>query len=233
MHNNQGQPMRGNTTRDQIKLSARRLFAQRGIDGVTVRDIVAASAQKNSGSLHYYFRTKDALVKELIVDTAKTIDDRRNATLDQMEALGGPQSLRQVLEVLVLPSLNLGSDDGEEDTYLRFISLLALQNRALLNEVLDGGLNTGYQRCLTHIRRLLPDVQPLLLEQRLVFMSIALRAILAAREASLDQRDMPHPFWGSHDLLDNLIASVQGMLEPASARNTTTVAKGAPNGPPA
>ena len=48
VHNNQGEPMRGNTTRDQIKLCARRLFAQRGIDGVTVRDIVVASAHKNS-----------------------------------------------------------------------------------------------------------------------------------------------------------------------------------------
>lgn len=210
--------MRGNTTRDQIKLCARRLFAQRGIDGVTVRDIVAASAQKNSGSLHYYFRTKDALVNELIVDTAKMIDERRNAALDLLEGSGGPQSLRQVLEVLVLPSLNLGSADGEEDTYLRFISLLALQNRSLLNEVLEGGLNTGYQRCLTHIRRLLPGVPPLVLEQRLVFMSISLRAILAAREASLDQRDLPHPFWGSPDLLDNLIKSVQGMLDPTFQR---------------
>jgi len=62
--------MSGNDTREHIKLSARRLFAQRGIDGVTVREIVAASEQKNSGSLHYYFRTKDALVRELIVDTA-------------------------------------------------------------------------------------------------------------------------------------------------------------------
>jgi AcrR family transcriptional regulator len=208
--------MRGNTTRDQIKLSARRLFAQRGIDGVTVRDIVAASGQKNSGSLHYYFRTKDALVKELIVDTAKMIDDRRNADLDQLEGSGGPHSLREVLEVLVLPSLNLGSADGEEDTYLRFISLLALQNRSLLNEVLEGGLNTGYQRCLTHIRRLLPDVPILMLEQRLVFMSIALRAILAAREASLDQRDVPHPFWGAVDLLDNLVDSFMGLLQAAS-----------------
>lgn len=211
--------MRGNTTRDQIKLSARRLFAQRGIDGVTVRDIVAASAQKNSGSLHYYFRTKDALVKELIVDTAKMIDDRRNAALDQLESSGGPQNLRHVLEVLVLPSLNLGSADNEEDTYLRFISLLAMQNRSLLNEVLEGGLNTGYQRCLGHIRRLLPDVEPPVLEQRLVFMSISLRAMLAAREASLDQRDMPHPFWGSSDILDNLMESVQGMLDPTYRRN--------------
>lgn len=208
--------MRGNSTREHIKLVARRLFAQRGIDGVTVREIVAASGQKNAGSLHYYFRTKEALVSELIVDTAKLIDERRNTSLDQLEAAGGPHRLRQVLEVLVLPSLNLGEGDGEEDTYLRFISLLALQNRALLNEVLEGGLNTGYQRCLAHIRRLAADVPPSVLEQRLVFMSISLRAILAAREASLDQREDPHHFWSAPDLLKNLLDALQGMLEAPS-----------------
>lgn len=202
--------MSGQDTREQIKLAARRLFAQRGIDAVTTREIVAASEQKNSGSLHYYFRTKDALVRELIVDTARLIDDRRNAALDRLEAEGGPRTLRQVLEILVFPSINLGEADGEEDTYLRFISLLALQNRALLDEVLEGGLNMGYQRCLAHIRRLVVRVEPAVLEQRLVFMSIALRAILAAREASLG-RSAPHPFW-TDDALSALMDALQGML---------------------
>jgi AcrR family transcriptional regulator len=209
--------MKVNTTRDNMKLAARRLFAQNGIDGVTTRDIVAASEQKNAGSLHYYFGTKEALVRELIVDTAKLIDDRRNASLDQLEAGGGPHTLREVLDVLVFPSLNLGEADGEEDTYLRFISLLALQNRALLNEVLEGGLNSGYQRCLVHIRQLVVTVPPTVLEQRLVFMSIALRAILAAREASLERTSESHPFWSAQDTLTHLVESLEGMLTVASA----------------
>lgn len=209
--------MRVNTTRDNMKLAARRLFAQHGIDGVTTRDIVAASEQKNAGSLHYYFGTKEALVRELIVDTARLIDDRRNASLDQLEADGGPRTLREVLDVLVFPSLNLGETDGEEDTYLRFISLLALQNRTLLNEVLEGGLNTGYQRCLVHIRQLVVAVPPAVLEQRLVFMSIALRAILAAREASLERTSDAHPFWSAQDTLGHLVNSLEGMLTVVSA----------------
>lgn len=208
--------MRVNTTRDNMKLAARRLFAQHGIDGVTTRDIVAASEQKNAGSLHYYFGTKEALVRELIVDTARLIDIRRNASLDQLEATGGPHTLREVLDVLVFPSLNLGEANGEEDTYLRFISLLALQNRTLLNEVLEGGLNTGYQRCLVHIRQLVVNTPPAVLEQRLVFMSIALRAILAAREASLERTSDSHPFWSAQDTLAHLVDSLEGMLTVAS-----------------
>lgn len=157
---------------------------------------MAASEQKNSGSLHYYFRTKDAL--------------------NQMEAEGGPRNLRQDLEALVFPSINLGEANGDEDTYLRFISLLALQNRALLNEVLEGDLNTGYQRCLVHIRRLVTAVPAAVLEQRLVFMSIALHVILAAREASLERTETTHAFWSADGTLANLLTALEGMLCAAS-----------------
>ena len=90
--------------------------------------------------------------------------------------------------------------------------MLAMQNRALLNEVLEGTLNTGYQRCLVLIRRLATSVPPGVLEQRLVFMSIALRAILAAREASLDKREDAHPFWAAEGTLENLLDSMLGLL---------------------
>lgn len=204
--------LRGDATRDQIKLAARRLFALRGIHGVTTREIVAATGQKNGGSLHYYFRTKEALVRELIIDGAKLIDDRRNAMLDTMEADGGPNSVREALGVLVWPSTNLGEAEGEEDSYIRFISNLGLQERALLTEVLGGRWNSGYQRCLGHVRRLVPGLPPDLLQQRLVFLSLSLRAIMAAREAALDHRREHLRFWTAPETMENLLDSLEAML---------------------
>ena len=54
--------MKGDDTRNAIKQAAQRLFATRGIDGVSVREIASAANQRNSGSVHYYFGTKEALV---------------------------------------------------------------------------------------------------------------------------------------------------------------------------
>src|ERR1700686_5844006 len=79
-------PLRGNETRARLKVAAQRLFAQRGIDGVSVRDIVAAGGQRNNGSLNYYFRTKEALILELIVEGGRLIDESRNAYLDRLES---------------------------------------------------------------------------------------------------------------------------------------------------
>ena len=71
--------------RDQIKLAARRLFAERGVDGVSTREIVKAAGQKNQGSLNYYFGTKEELVRELVVDGAKLIDEFSRGRLDQTQ----------------------------------------------------------------------------------------------------------------------------------------------------
>ena len=204
--------MRGDATRERIKTTARRLFALHGVDGVTVRRIVEAAGLKNGGALHYYFRSKEAMVRELIADTAQVIDDRRNRALDEIEARPGPVLLREILEILVWPSTGLGDSDGEEDTYLRFISLLALQQRQLLTDVLGSKLNSGYQRCLSHIRALQLGVPAQVLERRLVFMSIALRAILAAREAALDHRKEHARFWTAHGTMEHLLDALEGML---------------------
>jgi AcrR family transcriptional regulator len=218
--------LRGDATRDQIKLAARRLFALRGIHGVTTREIVAATGQKNGGSLHYYFRTKDALVRELIVDGARLIDDRRNAALDAAEAAAGPTRIREVLEILVWPSTGLGEAEGEEDTYIRFISHLGLQERSLLDDALGGRWNSGYQRCLAHLRRLVADIPAALLEQRLVFLSLSLRAIMAAREAALDHRRQHLRFWTAAATMDNLIDSLEAMLvAPVSAATSARLAQ--------
>ncbi len=46
------------TTRDEILAAARRLFAERGMDGTTIRAI-AAEAGVNQGLVHHFFGTKE------------------------------------------------------------------------------------------------------------------------------------------------------------------------------
>ncbi|MCC5857214.1 MAG: TetR/AcrR family transcriptional regulator [Ectothiorhodospiraceae bacterium] len=205
--------------REQIKLAARRLFAERGVDGVSVREIVDASGQKNHGSVNYYFGTKEALVRELVADGARLIDDRRNAHLDRLERTGGPQTIRQVVEALVYPSIDLAEELGEEsDTYLRFITLLGMSNRALFLEALEGRWNSGYLRCLDHLRRLMPDMPEPVKNQRFVFLGAYLNSVLSAREHALADRSRKHATWRSRQTLEHLIHTATMMLAaPAEA----------------
>jgi AcrR family transcriptional regulator len=212
--------MKDASTRDLLKLSARRLFAHRGLDGVSVRDIVLAAGQRNSGSLHYYFGTKENMARELVSDGAKLIDQRRNSQLDDIERAGGPRHLREVIEVLVWPSTGLAGERGEEDTYIRFITLLQMSHRQLFLDALEGRWASGYERCLAHIRRLLKDIDPVIVTQRLVFMSLYLRAAMSSREAALEADSQSHHFWSAEITMQNLIDTIEGILRPAPSRQT-------------
>src|ERR1700733_1729865 len=48
-----GYPVDEDGTRDRLKSAAMHLFSVRGIDGVTVRNIVAEAGARNGASLHY------------------------------------------------------------------------------------------------------------------------------------------------------------------------------------
>jgi AcrR family transcriptional regulator len=209
------------STRDLLKRAARRLFAARGFDGVAVRDIVDAAGQRNSGSLHYYFGTKEMLARELVADGAVLIDKRRNEKLDQIEAAGGPRNLREIVEVLVWPSTNLDEESGSEDTYIRFISMLQMSHRQLFLDALEGKWALGYQRCLAHIRRLLKKIDPEIVNQRLVFMSLYLRSVMSSREAALEGGRLHH-FWSPAFTIENLIDTIEGLLTARESRTTAT-----------
>lgn len=210
------------STRDLLKFAARRLFALRGYDGVSVRDIVLAAGQRNSGSLHYYFGSKDELARELVADGAKLIDDRRNAMLDAIEARGGPRHLREVIGCLVWPSTDLAGDGSQpprEDTYIRFITMLQMSHRQMFMDALEGKWASGYDRALAHIRDFLKEIDLDLVNQRLMLMSLYLRAAMSSREAALEG-GASHRVWSAEATMLNFIDTIEGMLKPKPSKST-------------
>src|SRR6202051_1236386 len=87
-------------TKDQIKAAAQTLFARRGVDGVTVQEIVTAAGQRNNAALHYHFGSKEELIRQMVVDGAMVLDRRRQGMLREMEARGGPATIREGLLIL-------------------------------------------------------------------------------------------------------------------------------------
>ncbi|WP_202842581.1 TetR/AcrR family transcriptional regulator [Luteimonas saliphila] len=217
-------PKQNGSAAAYIKRVARRLFAERGVDGVTVRTIAEAAGQKNHGAVGYHFGSKEALVREIVLDGAVLIDRRRQGALDRLEHDGGPHDIREVVDVLIHSALNMDEDeDGDgrgdgEDTYIRFITMLGMTHRELFLDALEGRWNAGYLRCLEHLRRLMPPMPPALKNQRFVFMGAYLSSILSMREAAMTDPLRTHPVWSSPRTIEHLAVTLSALLQaPAPA----------------
>src|SRR5688572_27351945 len=173
-------------TKSQIKAAAQLLFARHGIDAVTVQQIVTAAGQRNNAALHYHFGSKEELIRQLVVDGAAVLDERRQHMLRELETRGGPATIREVMLVLVMPVIELGEDERWRG-YIRFTSSLQASDRKTLRAALDNRWNASYVACFAHPKRLL-QLPAALVEQRLSILSIYANAILSAREAAQEMR---------------------------------------------
>jgi len=208
--------LRADPTPDKLKFAAIELFSRRGIDGVSVRDIVSAAGVRNGGSLHYYFGSKEGLIRELIIDSAKRSDAMRHRRLSELEAQGGPKSIAEVARIIV----EVETAGGEEGSvapptgfgHMRFIMALQINHRRLFQQALEGDWNASYLRCLEHFRQLLPEVPPAILRQRFVFMYLYLVTILAARESAFDASRHGGSLWSKDFALDNMIDTLCALL---------------------
>jgi AcrR family transcriptional regulator len=99
-------------TRRAIIGAAERLFAARGIDGVSLREINRAAGQSNTGAVQYHFGDRDGLVLALIAKHRRDTEPRRHALLDQYED-AGVDDLRALASALVAPAAaKLADPDG-------------------------------------------------------------------------------------------------------------------------
>lgn len=210
---------RGSSTRNELKRAARRLFAERGIAAVGMREVVEVAGQRNAAAVHYHFGSKDDLLRELLIDGADLIDAERRALFDELELRGDP-TLSQVVRAMVLPNVAFHGPTGEHETYFRFIVNVQNERRALFRDTVPEH-SDGFRRFVVHVHRLLAPVPPATINQRILFASLALQTLVAAREASIDRTESgDHHFWSRPDALSGMLDAVEAILlgSGASAR---------------
>src|SRR5262245_6261575 len=206
-------------TRNQIKAAAQMLFAQRGVDGVTVQEIVNAAGQRNNAALHYHFGSKEELIRQMIVDGAAVLDGRRREMLDEMKARGGPTSIRDFMLVLVMPLIELGGDERWRG-YIRFTSNLQASDPGTLRAALNSRWNSGYVECFEYLKKMLP-LPAAIVEQRLSIFMIYANAILSAHEAAQEKRrGRSSRLWDQPFTIENILDTLEAALTSPPSEQT-------------
>lgn len=105
-------------TRARIVSAAERLFAERGIDAISLAEINKAAGQRNRSAVQYHFGSKQGIIHAILDKHTPEIERRRHTMLDEFEARGVP-SLRELAEALVLPVADKLDDPDGGRAFLR------------------------------------------------------------------------------------------------------------------
>jgi len=112
-------PGKRGDTRRRLMLAAERLFGERGLHAVTLKEINAAAGQRNESALHYHFGSKTRLVQAIFVDRAAAIDRVRAERIEALIGTGQEQDLNAILRATFEPLTEL-LDTEEGIRFVRF-----------------------------------------------------------------------------------------------------------------
>lgn len=145
-------------TASQLLDVAERLFAQHGIDNVSIREIVRASGQSNLSAAHYHFGTREALVGALMVRRIRVINIIRHQRLDELMAARRGASIHAIVAatVGVLGGVVKSTPWGPD--YVRVAAQMLMSPQAGVQAFLDPETMSGHFRVTTMLRRLLPQL---------------------------------------------------------------------------
>jgi AcrR family transcriptional regulator len=97
--------------------AARSLFAERGVEGVSMREVGRAAQQRNTNAVQYHFGDRDTLVREVLAPHHEQVGVLRARLLADLTEV----SARDLAGALVRPSAAmLETPDGRD--YLRIVA---------------------------------------------------------------------------------------------------------------
>lgn len=199
-------------TKNRIKVTARRLFAERGVEAVTVREIISAAGAKNGGSLNYYFGSKDALIEELLTEIFREMSDAWLVGLSDIDKKGGPKNVRDIVSIVIDPPTPILVSD-KSPTASRFLASVLSTRRQVVRDLIDRMHFSVFTRLLSYIQELRNDIPPEIMRQRLIFFAWYTVSALGAYEGFQANARRNSSIWTDYDPLQNIIDTGAGLIE--------------------
>jgi len=133
------------TTQARLLTAAERLFAERGIDAVSLREITRESGARNAIAVQYHFSDRAGVLAAIVAKHEPGIEAARHALLDEYEAGAGAE-LRPLAAALVRPLAAKLSDADGGPEYLRIqADLLSRPRPAVGNRWRDDPTNSLFR----------------------------------------------------------------------------------------
>ena len=157
------------STPDRILQAAERLFSERGIDAVSLREITTA-AGVNSAAAHYHFGSKEAVLEELFARRARPIADRRAQLLGELEDdRHGRPVVEDVLRAFLQPALDL-METPEGLAFTRLRARMMFERDDVKREIMARTFDATSRMAMDALARALPKLPRKELQWRFHFL---------------------------------------------------------------
>ena len=113
-------------TREVLILTAERLFAEQGIDRVSLRQIGEAAGRRQPSAVQYHFGDAHGLCRAIVEFRTRAATERRTVMLDDLVLAGRHDDVHALLEAVVFPLLETLPPDSH---YLGFVAELLARKR--------------------------------------------------------------------------------------------------------
>lgn len=106
-------------TKEAIIRAAERLFAEKGLGAVSVRDITVAAGARNQSALHYHFGGMEQLIVEVFAHSFRDIEEKRMERIAELDADGQSNDILALMRAAIAPLFET-CDEENGRLYARF-----------------------------------------------------------------------------------------------------------------
>lgn len=176
-HRKRAPSQRALETRRRVFDAAEKVFAARGYDGATIRDI-AAEAGEPVGTVHHHGGGKAALLHRVVARRAEPLSQARLAALERLRD-DGDLALEPLLGAFLRPLLDLARAEPRWRDYARIVAYVSTDDRwrAISAECFD----PTAEIFLTEMIALLPGATRRAAAEGFVFCVAAMLALLTSQ----------------------------------------------------
>ncbi len=136
------------STREQLLLTAERLFATHGIESVSLRQIAREGGQKNVGAMQYHFGDRLGLFEAILEYRMSSVDAVRREMLADVDARGVGDDPRELMKCLVYPYVRHIRGEGDASHYVEFLARFRVTHPEYLNEI---NYRQPWQQCVLQV----------------------------------------------------------------------------------
>lgn len=148
-------------TKYNLILSALELFADNGVDAVSMRTINNAAGTKNASAVHYHFGNKLGIIEAIIGFIREELDTSRLDALTALEKRvrnGERPRCREIMWAAFAPYYRLYATPGYGPHALRFLARLQIDMSPEIQDILNREPQQIAKRFDALLARALPDL---------------------------------------------------------------------------